>query len=63
LNHFAELAIVNKLLIIEDCPISARGKIGPPQSDAGSSARGRPDRAPPRRCERREEFYNGLGSL
>jgi len=41
LNHFAEFAIVNELLIIENRRISARGRIRPPQPDAGSTGRRR----------------------
>jgi len=35
LYYFAKFAIVNELLTIKDCRISARGRIGPSQSDAG----------------------------
>jgi len=43
LNYFAEFAKVNELLIIKDRRISARGRIGPSQPNAGSPAWGRLD--------------------
>jgi len=59
--HFGKFAIANDLLIIKDCYISARDKIGPPQSDTVPSLPVR-DRSLPRRCEGRELFINGNGA-
>jgi len=47
LNHFAEFAIFNELLIIEDRRISARGRIEPLQPHAGLPAPARPVVAAP----------------